>query len=1832
MKMKWTQRFISLTLVLLLTLTGSAGLAEHITSGGKFVPTYWSQDTGDPSGYSVRVENENATNVGGWYAVMTSGGQAWVPAGQVTVVQATEEPTASPEPTPTPDPNATPTPIPTATITPTPMPAEIIGDKDTTFKGIILSFTVPTGSGGLWLYTDTNSSSKGSEVIPEGQTVKMTSTVYATTVVTDEDGNPVSSVTSSDVTWYECLYKSRLYYVPAAALYGQSATSVPTGSIRSITINGSLGDDDSYEAWYYDAYTRSDRWGNAVGKLAPGRRINARYFDEFAYSFSVTESGTVKTYYIKVSDTVANSASAAEVVDSGDVNLVTRLTIKGPAIPEDPSDPDTPMPENLKFKLYRTPANNLNDYYELDIAPGKSVTLNAQNDIEGWYKVSYRSEYFYVKKSELDALAADQKDSSQVANNNTVETATFYVTIGVNGAKLYQTSSPGTVFDPPYAEMDLLPGATVRVGNLNTTWYTYSADGVTYFLNRKDTSGYSTATDAVSAYKLKLFSNTKLYDRMGTSTTTIVTTDLLKFPLTDDGGTTYYNYYVVYSVNETYFSLEIGGKTYYIQKSDLDSKVNEANQIASVTGGRTYTVTIGGMSAILYVDAACQNPSGITYSPGKVIQATKYTDSLYTVIDGGATYYLPVAYIASIAGGDDVKQSEGESSASIGEIVQGEKDENYSKNLFSYTIPSSGLWLYRTRDAAKSPALSLSGGKVIQLSEAEPTDAADTDYANWYTTWYGTTMYYIPRASLYANSEAINVGKTMSIVLQGDITLYTSAALTQKSGDKLTMLDSNGKQRRINVTVASLLTTADKNALPPELVDNMTRNYAKVYSTVYGGKTQFFPAYSSYDKDASATVDPDEMLDALLSSNTQANLMTRFTVKAGGVLPLYANANDKTSGITVVPTAQEGSVSLYGIKYDDKGWYRVMYNGGVWYLKQSDYTTLVMAGEADDLSQVAVAGDVASNSYTVTIGTAGASVYKTATALTSNVYYPPGSTTPGKLAAGATITATPQAATGWYACIYPGTGETVYFQLSGGNATTNNTARSYIIKVPDGAGTVPVYSTIATSMLSPVDGLRLEEGQTYTLRVVNDLWSSVTLRGGTFYVRNSDIPQQALEDRIAVSSTTVGKTYTITLGHADAAQNTIDKFSDSKLSVKSGTIPAGTTLSGTKLYVEDSNANSHLVFQVNHNGVAYVDSKYVIGVKDGDEADEAKEAENLGESAYDMDNGEARYFAINAGTKVYESMSLSADTILLPVTATYLMTRMDKDWLRLTYSDKYYYLPISDIEPSENDDDGSAGIGASIPVGTVFMHTLTKSASAYDAPSYSANIVGSVSPNVLIRITKVAENWYEYDNGSVKVYMTAAGVFGTAGSTGTDSTATTTDGIGIITPTIRITGASGTVNLRRDASTRSTIMERVPVGTTLSNGGYVVDDNGQVWYKVSYNGKTGYVVGTYVAAVGTVGGGTSSVDPSVDVGKSLRVDVSSVNIRSGAGTKYSIIGRMQKGDVVVPTGYVYGDDNMIWYKFQFSAGKEGYIRYDYVSGGIATNTELTGNVAIKQGGTNLRSGAGSSFSVKSKLERDTIVTIVGSGTDKDNLLWYRVTYLNLNGYVRSDLVRPLTASESGGLFEGINTNYTELKHGSKGDEVLALQNQLIKLGYLAAGQADGTYGVKTTEAVKAFQTANSMSVTGVASPAVQAAIFNKTNVSTGSTNSLDWFGSGFDLLNLNKNLSIYDINTGITWNARYVEGKNHADVVPATAADAQKLVAYNITGSYIRRPVLVNVAGQQFAGSMYAVGHGTQNFVSFFSGVMCLHFTGSKTHGTGNVDADHQAAINEALQFGNSAQ
>ena len=73
--------------------------------------------------------------------------------------------------------------------------------------------------------------------------------------------------------------------------------------------------------------------------------------------------------------------------------------------------------------------------------------------------------------------------------------------------------------------------------------------------------------------------------------------------------------------------------------------------------------------------------------------------------------------------------------------------------------------------------------------------------------------------------------------------------------------------------------------------------------------------------------------------------------------------------------------------------------------------------------------------------------------------------------------------------------------------------------------------------------------------------------------------------------------------------------------------------------------------------------------------------------------------------------------------------------------------------------------------------------------------------------------------------------------------------------------------------------------------------------------------------------------------------------------------------------------------------------------------------------------------------------------------------------------------------------YVSLKNGDRNDQVKALQQALIALGYLE-GDADGIFGKNTETAVKAFQKENGLTDDGIAGAQTQSALFRLYSATT----------------------------------------------------------------------------------------------------------------------------------------
>ncbi len=118
------------------------------------------------------------------------------------------------------------------------------------------------------------------------------------------------------------------------------------------------------------------------------------------------------------------------------------------------------------------------------------------------------------------------------------------------------------------------------------------------------------------------------------------------------------------------------------------------------------------------------------------------------------------------------------------------------------------------------------------------------------------------------------------------------------------------------------------------------------------------------------------------------------------------------------------------------------------------------------------------------------------------------------------------------------------------------------------------------------------------------------------------------------------------------------------------------------------------------------------------------------------------------------------------------------------------------------------------------------------------------------------------------------------------------------------------VNLRTGAGTGNAIIATVSEGTAL----IVEADTGSGWYKVNYDGESGYMSADYL-----------SFSETMDLTAQGWVDGSEVRMRAAAGTDSEIVRVTTYGESVEILG-VDGE----WYKVS-AGGKTGYIRGDYVS-------------------------------------------------------------------------------------------------------------------------------------------------------------------------------------------------------------------------------------------------------------------------------------------------------------
>ena len=94
----------------------------------------------------------------------------------------------------------------------------------------------------------------------------------------------------------------------------------------------------------------------------------------------------------------------------------------------------------------------------------------------------------------------------------------------------------------------------------------------------------------------------------------------------------------------------------------------------------------------------------------------------------------------------------------------------------------------------------------------------------------------------------------------------------------------------------------------------------------------------------------------------------------------------------------------------------------------------------------------------------------------------------------------------------------------------------------------------------------------------------------------------------------------------------------------------------------------------------------------------------------------------------------------------------------------------------------------------------------------------------------------------------------------------------------------------------------------------ILDDSIEGWYKIAYEGNTGYVSADYLL-----------VDQDNVFETYGRVNSDGVNVRSGASTESEVLATVDTDTIVTVNGLVDG-----WYDVTCKYGTEGYIRSDFL--------------------------------------------------------------------------------------------------------------------------------------------------------------------------------------------------------------------------------------------------------------------------------------------------------------
>ena len=187
---------------------------------------------------------------------------------------------------------------------------------------------------------------------------------------------------------------------------------------------------------------------------------------------------------------------------------------------------------------------------------------------------------------------------------------------------------------------------------------------------------------------------------------------------------------------------------------------------------------------------------------------------------------------------------------------------------------------------------------------------------------------------------------------------------------------------------------------------------------------------------------------------------------------------------------------------------------------------------------------------------------------------------------------------------------------------------------------------------------------------------------------------------------------------------------------------------------------------------------------------------------------------------------------------TLTVTGKSGDWYQVSYNGSTGYVSGAYMTLAESSSGSSSG-GTTPASGTGTINA--NGVRLRSGPSTSSSILGSFSTGATMTVTGTSGDWYQvnYNGTTGYVYKT----YLTVGSSGSSSTSTT-GGSSVTVTDMTSTPAwvISAVHMRTGPDTSYSSMRVLSTGTSVTLTGYT-----DKWYRVTYNGETGYVFKTYLS-------------------------------------------------------------------------------------------------------------------------------------------------------------------------------------------------------------------------------------------------------------------------------------------------------------------------------------------------------------------------------------------------